>query len=142
MIIYTHIYTHFSTLIHLFSKLNTTKQLNLILDQNPDQNCSTSLVTRLDHCHCSMISMHQSSLANPRLKILNPFLRLRAVAFLSLSQTLSSSKASFLFSLVNDGTSPTILARFTAHRNALRAVIHTGMARGQPKLQQGLFKHR
>ena len=28
------------------------------------------------------------------------------------------------------GNSPTILARFTAHRNALRAVLHTGMARG------------
>jgi hypothetical protein len=28
------------------------------------------------------------------------------------------------------GNSPTILTRFIAHRNALRAVLHTGMARG------------
>ena len=28
------------------------------------------------------------------------------------------------------GNAPTILARFTAHRNALKAVLHTGMARG------------
>ena len=30
----------------------------------------------------------------------------------------------------SSGNSPTILARLTAHRNALRAVLHTGMARG------------
>ena len=30
----------------------------------------------------------------------------------------------------SSGNSPTILARLTAHRNALNAVLHNGMARG------------